>query len=396
MNNDRRIYSVQELNSLCRKLLEGIVPGGLWVRAEIRNLKFHSSGHVYFILAGEKASIDGVMWRSIASRLSFKPEEGMEVEAFGNPTLYEKNGRYQFSVKKLVPRGEGERAVAFRQLKEKLKEEGLFDPEHKRPLPKFPNRIGVVTSKTGAAVRDITNVLRRRAPRVSVILRPAKVQGDGAAADIAAGIQELNRYGNVDLIIAGRGGGSEDDLWCFNDEALARVIFDSEIPVISAVGHEIDFTISDFVADLRAPTPSAAAELAVPDREELRKFLMNALSRSRDNLKRRMEISTGRLDSVITRPGWGEPDRRIREYEQLLDDLILKGDRAAAIKLEKSAAEIRRLAGAISSLSSRRILRRGFAIVRRGGEIIQRSAHLSAGDEIEIEFTDGRKGAEVN
>ncbi len=395
MPDNRRIYTVTELNTLCRKTLENIEPGGLWLKAELRNLKIHSSGHFYFALTDGESTIDGVMWRNIAAQLGFKPENGMEVEVFGTPTLYEKNGRFQFSVSRLIPVGEGARAIAFRQLKEKLAAEGLFDPEYKKTLPKYPFRIGVVTSATGAAVRDIVNVLRRRAPYVTIILRPAKVQGEGAAKDIIAGITEFNDFDDVDLLIIGRGGGSEEDLWCFNDEQLARTIFASELPIISAVGHEIDFTISDFVADVRAPTPSAAAEIAVRDNDELLSVILGSYDSIRKNLKQYTGNYLERLNSVLSRPAWLEPLRRIHDSEQRIDELVVFAETAEKLYLERAFSKINTLIGRLSGFGIERTLRRGFAIVRRDGKIITRGNELQTDDLLTIRFIDKERSVTV-
>ncbi len=376
-------------------MLESIVPEGLWVRGEIRNIKFHTSGHLYFALTDDKASIDGVIWRSNAEKLGFKPEDGMAVEAFGIPTLYEKVGRFQFSVKKLFPVGEGARAIAFRQLKEKLDAEGLFDSEHKKPLPLFPFRIGVITSATGAAIRDIIHVLSRRAPYVTVVLRPSRVQGDGAAEDIIEGIKKMNDYGQVDLLIVGRGGGSEEDLWCFNDERLAREIFASRLPIITAVGHEVDFTIADFVADKRAPTPSAAAEVAVRDISELCATILGLYETTKSRLSLQVERAGKELKMLLTRPAWVEPIRRIRDTEQRLDDITAHMDDSILLILERGASKLINITGRLSGMSIARTLQRGFAVVRRDDKLIRRAVELDAGDRIEIQFTDGKKPAKV-
>ncbi|MGB3088302.1 MAG: exodeoxyribonuclease VII large subunit, partial [Phycisphaerae bacterium] len=241
----------------------------VWVVGEISNFKRHTSGHVFFTLKDERASLRCVLWRSTAARIRRELKDGLEVEAKGHISVFEKAGNYQLYVSSVKPRGTGPLEVAFRKLKEKLAAEGLFALERKRPLPRFPRRIGVVTSPTGAVVRDIIHVLGRRWPAAEILLAPARVQGEGAAEEIVRGIRNLNRVGGVDVMIVGRGGGSLEDLWPFNEEAVARAIFASGVPVVSAVGHETDFSISDFVADVRAPTPSAAAELVAPDRREV-------------------------------------------------------------------------------------------------------------------------------
>ncbi len=395
MSEDRKIYSVSELNTLCRLTLEGIEPDGLWLGGEIRDLKFPASGHLYFAITDDVSKIDAVMWRSSATRLNFAPENGMRVELFGIPTLYDKTGRYQFMARRMLPVGEGARAIAFRQLKEKLEGEGLFSGEQKRPLPKYPFKIGVVTSGSGAAIRDIVNVITRRAPYVSVILRPAKVQGEGAAEEIALGIMELNEFADVDLLIVGRGGGSEEDLWCFNDEALARTIFESELPVISAVGHEIDFTIADFVADLRAPTPSAAAELAVRDMDELVGNLQGYISTARRGLTMRVERENSRLQSIIKRSAWKAPLRILHDYEQRIDDFLSSADRTMLRQSERKISRLNNLNARLGGLALSASIKRGFVVVEKDGRTITKASELKLGDNVGIRWSDGERKAEI-
>lgn len=395
MSEDRKIYSVSELNTLCRLTLEGIEPDGLWLGGEIRDLKFPASGHIYFAITDDVSKIDAVMWKSSAARLNFAPENGMKVELFGTPTLYDKTGRYQFMARRMLPVGEGARAIAFRQLKERLEEEGLFSAEHKRPLPKYPFKIGVVTSGSGAAIRDIVNVITRRAPYVSVILRPAKVQGEGAAEEIALGVMELNEFADVDLLIVGRGGGSEEDLWCFNDEALARTIFESELPVISAVGHEIDFTIADFVADLRAPTPSAAAELAVRDMDELVGNLRGYIATARRGLTMRVERETFSLESIIKRPAWKAPLRILHDYEQRIDDFLSTADRTMTRQAERKISRLNNLNARLGGLALSASIKRGFVVVEKDGRTITKASELKLGDNVGIRWSDGERKAEI-
>lgn len=395
MSDERRIFSVSELNTLCRSTLESLAPGGIWLDGEIRDVKIPASGHIYFAITDNNCTIDAVMWRSAAKSLAFKPENGMAIEVMGSPTLYEKTGRFQFMVRKMLPVGEGARAVAFRQLKEKLAEEGLFSEEYKKALPEYPFRIGVVTSATGAVIRDIVNVVIRRAPYVSIILRPAKVQGEGAAEDIAAGIIELNEYTDLDLLIVGRGGGSEEDLWCFNDENLARTIFASELPIISAVGHETDFSISDFVADLRAPTPSAAAELAVKDIGELLGSIIGFAELAQRGLTQRVEIEQNKLISIVTRAGWREPLRSIRDYEQRLDELMSEAENSTKLYAERRAQNLNIILGRLRGLGVSTTLNRGFAILECKQELVTTAKSLGRGDLIKIRFSDGKRSAEV-
>ncbi|HDZ10569.1 MAG TPA: exodeoxyribonuclease VII large subunit, partial [Bacteroidetes bacterium] len=265
---EKKIYTISEITRKIKRLLENAIPS-IWLEGEISNFKRHSSGHIYFVLKDENSQISCVMWRGRNNGLYFTPQDGMKIQARGNVTVYEKRGNYQFEVLQMQPAGLGELQMALEQLKQSLKAEGLFDEQHKKKIPQYPEKIGIVTSPTGAAIRDLVSVVQRRFPSVQLILNPVRVQGAEAAGEIARAIDEFNAYGDVDVLIVGRGGGSLEDLWAFNEEVVARAIFRSKIPVISAVGHEIDFGISDFVADLRAPTPSAAAELVVRNREEL-------------------------------------------------------------------------------------------------------------------------------
>jgi len=312
-----KVLSVIELTSSIKQLLESNF-SKIWVTGEISNYTHHSSGHRYFTLKDDRAQIKCVMWKGVGRSLKFEPENGMQVNLNGQVTVYEKSGQYQLISSAIMPVGIGPLELAFQQLKEKLDKEGLFADSHKQPLPGFPETIGVITSPTGAAVRDVIKVLRRRAPWIKIIIRPATVQGDVASADIAAAIREFNEFNDVDLLIVGRGGGSLEDLWAFNEEATARAIFESKIPVISAVGHQVDFTISDFVADLRAPTPSAAAEMAVPDGSEIYGFL-------KENLSLLVRAITGKINdlksdynNLVTSYGLRKPSEIINQRTQRL------------------------------------------------------------------------------
>ncbi|MGB2768335.1 MAG: exodeoxyribonuclease VII large subunit, partial [Candidatus Zixiibacteriota bacterium] len=265
---ENRVYTVTEITREIKSLLERNLPA-VWVQGEISNYLLHSSGHRYFTLKDENSQIKCTLWKFRGERLQFQPADGISVMAWGNVTVYERGGQYQLDVAELVPVGLGELEIAFQRLKEKLFGEGLFDEEHKKPVPQFPESIGVVTSPTGAVVRDIIKIVLSRFPSVQIIVNPVRVQGEGAAEEIAGAIREFNRYKKIDMMIVGRGGGSLEDLWAFNEEVVARAIAVSSIPVVSAVGHEIDVTISDLVADCRALTPSEAAELVTPRRDQL-------------------------------------------------------------------------------------------------------------------------------
>ena len=396
VSEEKTVYTVTQLNVFARKLLENISPQGLWVKGEMRRIKTHTSGHLYLTLADEKSSIDAVMWRSYRRSLAFEPEDGMDVEAFGKPTLYEKTGRYQFSIRKIIPVGEGARAIAFRQLKEKLSEEGLFDEVHKKPLPRYPLTIGVISSQTGAALRDIVHVLNRRAPYVDIVLYPATVQGDNAPSELIDALRKMNSFGLIDVIIIGRGGGSEEDLWCFNDETLAREIFASEIPVISAVGHEIDFSISDFVADKRAPTPSAAAEIAVSDISEIEFNLQQKLNRVSGFISNLHDNYYNRLESILSRPAWKEPLRLIYDEAQRVDEALVDIQNSVERIMERKKYKLDILSGKLPAYSIEKILAKGFALIRKKEIYIKSQSELSHEEIIDIIFHDGIKTAVIN
>ena len=380
--------TVSQLTSLIKQFLEGTFPR-IWVEGEISNSRLHSSGHFYFTLKDEGAQISGVMWKSRVAGLSFKPEDGMKVQVKGSITVYPPRGNYQIDASSLQPLGVGELQMAFERLRQKLKAEGLFDTNRKRPLPPFPTRIGLVTSPTGAALHDIRSVLMRRFPMVEVVLAPVRVQGAGAAEEIARAIGELNEYGKLDLLIVGRGGGSLEDLWAFNEEVVARAIFASRIPVVSAVGHEIDFSIADFVADLRAPTPSAAAEIVVPDRVELLESLRNLWYTADRSVRDMVSDAQVRIESLLSSYSFNRPRDILRQYTQRVDELERSLLITARHMFDRVQQRHLSLVQRLESLSPRSVLARGYAIVHRDGSVISRSAELSAGDTTTVEFHDG-------
>lgn len=392
------ILTVTELTKSIKLLLEDNFPR-VWVEGEISNYIRHSSGHRYFTLKDEGAQIKCVIWRGMSRYLSFEPENGMKVKASGQVTVYEKSGQYQLIVSSMQPSGIGDLEIAFQKLKAKLDEEGLFDERHKKPIPEYPERVGVVTSPTGAAVRDIIKVMSRRAPWVEIILRPTAVQGEAAAADIARAIAEFNEYKDVDLIIVGRGGGSLEDLWPFNEELMARAIFASSIPVISAVGHQIDFTISDFVADLRAPTPSAAAEMAVPDGAELKSFFTESYHRiCRIQLEHLDELSD-RLRGLVGRYGLRKPMEIVNFRLQRLDE-ISQGFKKSAYHMVERFENRLGLAGTrLKSASPRTIMERGYAYVffPVTQEAIKSFTQVAVGDIVDVKlFRGGFKAGVTN
>ena len=383
------VYTVSELNQEIKTLLETTIPV-IWLEGEISNLKFHSSGHLYFSLKDRESQIPAVMWRSRNSELFFTPQDGMKVLALGRVAVFHKRGYYQFDVIKLKPAGVGELQLAFEQLKRKLQEEGLFDQTFKKPIPAFPEKIGIVTSPTGAAIRDLCNVLNRRFPGIEIVLNPVKVQGEGAAEEIAAAIDAFNEYGKVDLLIVGRGGGTLEDLWAFNEESVARAIFRSKIPIISAVGHEIDFTISDFVADLRAPTPSAAAELAVPDRRELfnriRRLQKDILERCED----RIQFERDRLQHLVKSYSFMRTPDILREYQQRLDDLVHTMELSLQHKLSIIKNNVQSLSQRLHALAPDSVLKRGYSICQQqNGRIVKDATVLSPDEQIGVKFYRG-------
>jgi exodeoxyribonuclease VII large subunit len=388
MKTDQPILTVSEITRRVKQVLEGGF-AGIVVQGELSNLKIHTSGHMYFTLKDESAQIAGVMWRSRVGSISFVPEDGMKVVVSGRITVYEPRGAYQIDASSMRPLGVGELQAAFEKLKQKLSAEGLFDASRKKPLPEFPQRIGIVTSETGAAFRDMIAVFRRRFPAVTLVLRPTRVQGVGAAQDIADAIAEFNRFGGTDLLIVGRGGGSLEDLWAFNEEVVARAIAASGIPIVSAVGHEIDFTIADFVADLRAPTPTAAAELAVRDRAALLEILSESVYTMRDNVASIVRDRRRRILHLLESYAFNRPIDLFRQRSQRFDEItrVLQSSTEHLFALTRSRTTA--LQQRIASLNPRQVLKRGYAMVVREGSIISSSGVLHPDDLIDVEFHDG-------
>lgn len=384
-----KIYSISELTREIKVILEDSFLK-VWVEGEISNYTHHSSGHRYFTLKDQNAQIRCVMWKWIGKHLFFEPQDGIKVKASGQITVYEKSGQYQLVVSSMQPAGIGELELSFQQLKKKLSEEGLFDPEHKKPLPEFPETIGVVTSPTGAAIRDILNITRRRAPWVKILLWPVLVQGEGAAAQISHAIRRFNELDNVDLLIVGRGGGSLEDLWAFNEEEVGRAIFKSKIPVISAVGHEIDFSISDFVADLRAPTPSAAAEIAVPDGEGLVSRIAGYASDLFTISRSVIDDSNRQLAEISARYGFRKPMEMIVQRAQRCDELTNLINIHSSHKMDSSKRQSQALFEKLEVVSPKAVMKRGFSYCRDNeGRAVKSFKQVAIDDKIDIILYEG-------
>ena len=386
--------TVSELTARIKELLEAGF-ADVWVQGEITNLRIPASGHIYFSLKDKDAQIRAVFFRQSSRAMRFRPEDGLEVIVRGRLSVYDARGDYQIIAEHMEPVGLGALQLAFLQLKERLEKEGLFAPGRKRPIPAHPKTVGVVTSTSGAAIRDVLKVLGRRAPGVGVVIAPSLVQGEGAPDEIAAGVAGLNALGGIDVIIVARGGGSMEDLAAFNTETVARAIAGSKVPVISAVGHETDFTIADFAADLRAPTPSAAAEVVAQSRETLRATTASLRSRLAFAAGQLLSRLRFRLDSE--RRVLGDPRRMVEERMLRLDDLSARLRRAASATLSSFAARLEIAGVAISSLAPLGPLARGFALVRRlpGLEVTRSASALAPGDRLRLIFHDGEADCRV-
>jgi exodeoxyribonuclease VII large subunit len=394
MNNEKRILTVSELTRLIKNTLEQGFPVAA-VEGEISNFKLHTSGHLYFTIKDEHAQIQAVLWRSRAGNLRFTPQDGMKIVARGRITVYEVRGVYQLDVVELRPLGTGELQMAFERLKQKLAARGYFAAGRKRPIPRFPANIGLVTSPTGAAIKDIVKILSRRWPSAGLILYPVSVQGAGAAGEIARAIRDFNAWGGVDVLIVGRGGGSLEDLWAFNEESVADAIYESAIPVVSAVGHEIDFTIADFVADLRAPTPSAAAELVVPTRGEMVEIVRNYCYTIKQIANDRVASERETIMGILRSYAFNRPIDLLRQLSQQTDELRRTLIRVMMNRVALAREQWSSLEKRITSVNPRIILRRGYVMIRREGEIIGSADQLKKSDLINLDFHDGQVPAVV-
>ncbi len=385
-----KVYTVTALTRLIKYTLEESF-SEVWVEGEISNYHHHSSGHRYLSLKDDNAVIRLVMWRSLGAALKFEPENGMKVRAFGTITVYDKAGNYQLNVRKLMPLGVGELEIAFRQLYEKLSAEGLFDPDIKKPIPAYPMRIGVVTSPTGAAVRDIIRITTRRNDAVNLVIFPARVQGDGAAESIMAGIDFFDSRDDIDVIIIGRGGGSLEDLWAFNEEQLVRKVASAKKPVVSAVGHEIDTSLSDLAADLQVSTPSAAAEMIVWDKSNFESEIREYIERLTDNLEDQVESGRDGISHLLGRPVFRRPEEIIAQRFQALDNTIRLLENAGKNTFEKNKNTLSLLLSRLESLSPLAILKRGYAVIKTipDGVPLKSARGLKTKDKIEAVLSDG-------
>ena len=394
----RTIFSVTEItNKLSRIIEQQPQLQNVWVRGQISNLSRPASGHIYFTLKDGKSNIKGVLWRSSASRLKFLPRDGDEVLVQGGINIYAASSNYQIIVNDIEPIGVGALQRAFEELKLKLSDEGLFDSDHKKPLPKFPKKVGVITSETGAAIQDINQQLQKRYPLVELLLYPTLVQGDRAATQIAHAIRSMNTRTDIDVLIVGRGGGSIEDLWAFNEEIVARAIFNSEIPVVSAVGHETDFTISDMVADHRSPTPSAAVEHVVPDRLELLVHLNGVKNRLNELMTRRFTTQHAEIDVLESGLSPSKRHDTINQLSQTIDGLEAAYKKAVNDKLDVGNNRLQSLAARLDGLSPLATLKRGYSISRlSSGEVVTSSQQVNIGEKLDVQLSKGSLVCSVN
>ena len=388
--------SVTELNKYIKnKIDDDEYLNNLLIKGEISNFKNHYTGHLYFTLKDENCLVKCVMFKSYAQKINFTPKDGMKVMVFGAISVFERDGVYQIYVKAMEEDGLGDLYTKYQELKNKLEKKGLFSEDNKKPIPKMPKVIGVLTSKTGSVIKDIINVSTRRNPNVYIRLLPVPVQGEGAAEKIAEGIELMNKNKLADVLIIGRGGGSLEDLWPFNEEIVANAIYESKIPIISAVGHETDFTIADFVADLRAPTPSAAAELAVPDIYEIKEKILTYQKHLRIGLLKKVELLKMRYEKVISSSVFKEPKRNIEEQYIKLDNYIKTLEHNIQNKIKEKKVAYVELVSKLDTLSPLKTMARGYSIVQKEDKIIKTVKSLDTGDLINLKFVDGEKQAKV-
>ncbi|MBQ6379989.1 MAG: exodeoxyribonuclease VII large subunit [Clostridia bacterium] len=394
---DKLVVSVSQLNNYVKGLFDQIPAfRNVYVSGEISNFTNHvKSGHFYFSLKDEKAVVKAVMFKTYASRMKFTPESGMQILVKARLSVFERDGVYQLYVEDMQPKGLGGLNLAYEQLKKKLEAEGLFEPARKKALPRYPQTVGVITSPTGAAIRDITNVLTRRYPIAAMRLEPVLVQGEGAPEQLCAALRRLNAEKSCDVIILGRGGGSIEDLWAFNSEALAREIAASDIPVISAVGHETDFTIADFAADMRAPTPSAAAELAVPNLSDVKAELAVKKAALGTALTNRLNRERLKLEQLKAKPCLRDVRFVIDENRMRIASLSDKLDHLFALSLQAQRTRLQGVSGKLDALSPLKVLSRGFSVVKKENKTVYTAAQLSEGDTVEMRFSSGAAEATI-
>jgi len=396
MEQRPQAYTVSAITRIIKATLEETFPG-VWVEGEISNYLHHSSGHRYFSLKDQRAALRITLWRSTGQRLKFEPKNGQKVMVYGDINVYEKRGEYQLNCRKIEPIGTGPIELTFRQLYEKLQKEGLFDEDRKQEIPAYAQRVGIVTSPTGAAIRDMINVARRRNSGIQLYLYPAQVQGDGAEKTIAEGIRYFNGRDDIDLIIIGRGGGSLEDLWPFNEELTVRAVAASKIPVISAVGHEIDFTLSDYVADLRAATPSAAAEMAIWSQAEARSLVAELNRRQVSALVGMVRERRQMLDSITSRTVFARPLAMFEQRRGEVNSLVRLLTAAGKNRFDTFANRLSLSVSRLDSLSPLKTLQRGYSVTRHQADhrLIRAIEDVQSGDEIESIVTDGRIMATV-
>lgn len=386
--NTEQIFSVSELTKAIKFTLEETFEK-ITVQGEISNFKAHTSGHWYFILKDEGAVINCTMWKGLNNYVFFTPQDGIKIIVTGRITVYPPRGNYQLDVRSMKPAGEGELQAAFERLKQKLFSEGLFEAEHKKEIPPFPKKIGIITAIDGAAIKDMISVAERRFPLVGLIIAPTKVQGSGAAENIAENIRKLNLYKDIDVIILARGGGSIEDLWAFNEEIVARTIFKSKIPIISGVGHEVDFTIADFVADLRAPTPSVAMELATPDMDEIKNFIEEFNFSSYQNINRNLMENKSEIIKIISSYAFRYPLDGIRKYSQMIDQFNFKINKEIEKKVLLSERSLSLVKQKIETYDIDKTLKRGFALIKQNSKIVSRKKNYNLRVPSIVKFYDG-------
>ena len=396
MNYEEMAVTVSDLNSYIKQKIDGDEAlNAVIVKGEISNFKNHYTGHLYFTLKDEKSLIKCVMFKSYAERINFIPKDGAKVIVFGQVAVFERDGIYQIYVKAMNQDGKGDLYAAYEKLKKELEEQGLFDQKYKKPIPLKPKVIGVLTSQTGAVIRDIINVSTRRNPNTYIRLLPVPVQGKTACLQIARAIKIMNEKKLADVIILARGGGSLEDLWPFNEEVVARAIFESEIPIISAVGHETDFTIADFVADLRAPTPSAAAELANPDVFELKEKINSYRSRARLSLKKKLDLMTLKYEKILSSRAFSDPLRIVNDNYVRLDSDIKSMQNSVNLKHKEAQMQFAKVVSSLDALSPLKTLSRGYSIAEKDGKIVNSVKMLERDNIISLRLIDGKKEVKI-